>query len=419
MMSPPQAAPGLAPAPVDQPHRAPPAPVGMLAFLALRTLREHRLSLALLLLAIAAGVGFQVPTRANLAGYRDAILDQQVTSGWGHVRVRPRTGERLPDPEKVTAAARAVAGVSEVQPVLLLPGWVTHGDGLSLVTVMGVATAPGQRGPYHLVEGSELSPGDGAGILLGRRLAEKVGARPGDRISLRVLLAAGPGAALDLGGLGKYRLQVRGLMGGDRADGVAVRREWLAQELGDQAAATLLVVNAPSPAIDRARAVAREIERASPAVTATAWLDDSAFVRNTGMAIDAMERAVDAMSLLAVSVPVMALLYIEALQRRRQVSLLAAMGLGTNQIFLAFLFKALIIGAAGVLGGGLLGAGLLAYRHAVPIFSSEDLVIRAALSPEFVLRPMALVFLVTVLAGAYPAWRAARVDPSAMLRRIE
>jgi ABC-type lipoprotein release transport system permease subunit len=419
MLSSPRGAAEIATSPAGEGGRAPPAPLGMLAFLALRTLREHRLSLALLLLAIAAGVGFQVPTRANLAGYRTEILDQQVTSGWGHVRVRPRRGERLRDAEPITAGVRGVPGVREVQPVLMLPGWVAHGAGFSVVTVMGVGAAPGQRGPYQLAEGGDLAPGDATGVLLGRRLAQKLGAKLGDEISLHVLLASQPRLVLDDGAVGTYVLQVRGLMSGERSDGIAVRHELLARELGEDHAATLLVVNGPSASIEQARATAREIERLLPTVTATAWLDDSPFVRNTGLAIDAMERAVDIMSLLAVSIPVMALLYIDALQRRRQISLLAAMGLGTGQIFVVFLLKALLIGAAGVLCGGLLGAGLLAYRHAVPIFASDDFVIRAALSPEFVLRPMVLVFLVTVLAGAYPAWRAARVDPSAMLRRLE
>ncbi|HXU81648.1 MAG TPA: FtsX-like permease family protein [Polyangia bacterium] len=398
-------------------RRAPPAPPGMLVFLALRTLREHRLSLALLLLAIAAGVGFQVPTRGNLAGYRAEILDQQVTSGWGQVRVRPRKGERFRDAAEIIAAIRGVSNVAHVQPVLLLPGSLGRGGSVSVVTVIGVGE--GKARPYRLSAGNDLAPGDEVGVLVGQRLARKLGASPGDEVSLQVLLAARPRLVLDDGGVGNCTLVVRGLMGGERSDAVVVRRALLARELGEEQAATLLVVNAARPSIDGARAIAREIERRLPAVSAAAWLDDSPFLRNTEQAIDAMERAVDVMSLLAVSIPVMALLYIEALQRRRQVSLLSAMGLTSGQVFVVFLLKALLIGAAGVVGGGLLGAGLLAYRHAVPIFASDDFVIRAAFDPVFILRPMLLVFLVTVLAGAYPAWRAARVDPSAMLRRLE
>src|SRR6185436_2708280 len=139
-------------------RRAPPAPPGMLVFLALRTLREHRLSLALLLLAIAAGVGFQVPTRGNLAGYRAEILEQQVTAGWGQVRVRPRKGERFRDAAEIIAAIRGVSDVAHVQPVLLLHGSVGRGGGVSVVTVTGVGA--GQGRPYRLAGGRDLAAGD-------------------------------------------------------------------------------------------------------------------------------------------------------------------------------------------------------------------------------------------------------------------
>jgi hypothetical protein len=45
-------------------------PIGLLLFLAWNALGENRLSLVLLLLAVAIGVGFQIPNRANLAGFR-------------------------------------------------------------------------------------------------------------------------------------------------------------------------------------------------------------------------------------------------------------------------------------------------------------------------------------------------------------
>jgi ABC-type lipoprotein release transport system permease subunit len=69
--------------------------MGLLLFLAWKALGENRLSLLLLLLAVAIGVGFQIPNRANLAGFRDEIMRQEVSSGLGHVRVRPRQGERF------------------------------------------------------------------------------------------------------------------------------------------------------------------------------------------------------------------------------------------------------------------------------------------------------------------------------------
>ena len=48
--------------------------MALLAHLAWRTLGENRVALGLLLLAVGAGVAFQVPNQANLAGYRAELM---------------------------------------------------------------------------------------------------------------------------------------------------------------------------------------------------------------------------------------------------------------------------------------------------------------------------------------------------------
>ena len=127
-------------------------------------------------------------------------------------------------------------------------------------------------------------------------------------------------------------------------------------------------------------------------------------------AIAAVETFVGGMSLAAVSLPVLALLYIDALHRRRQVSLLAAVGFRSSDIFLIHLGKALVIGVIGVLIGGAAGFGLVQYFMANPIYDYEKFVIRPVLEASTFVRPMLLVFLTTVIAGSVPAWQAARVD---------
>ena len=95
--------------------------MGLLAFLAWKALGENRLSLVLRLLALAIGVGLQIPNRANLAGFRDEIIRQEVSSGLGHVRVRPRQGERLEDIADMKARIAHLRSVQAVDPILVLP----------------------------------------------------------------------------------------------------------------------------------------------------------------------------------------------------------------------------------------------------------------------------------------------------------
>jgi len=398
--------------------RAPRAPLELIVFLAWKALGENPVSLMLLLLAVAAGVAFQVPNRANLAGYRAELMQQEVSSGMGHVRVRPRHGERFTDVTDMMARIRALPGVDSVEPILSLPGAINRGGRFVVLGVTGVDPAAAKR-PYERTAGADLRPGDNRGILLGERLARRLGAGIGDDVDVQVLLANRPRLLLDDQGLGTYTLTVRGLVGFAATDSAFVDWSFLAAETGDDHAASVLLVRARSSELAASRQIAGAIERAFPGASAQSWLDDSRYLRSAVRAIEAVESIAGGMSLIGVSIPVLALLYIDALHRRRQVSLLSAIGYRGPEIFWIFFTKALLVGVAGVLLGAALGGGIVRYFVAHPIYDYERFVIRPALDARNLISPMVMVLVVTVLAGSLPAWQAARVDPSDTLRRIE
>ena len=61
---------------------------------------------------------------------------------------------------------------------------------------------------------------------------------------------------------------------------------------------------------------------------------------------------------------------------------------------------------------------LVRYFEAFPIFRSPDFVLRPMVTAWAFLWPASVVLAATLLAGVYPAWRAARVDPVGALRGI-
>jgi lipoprotein-releasing system permease protein len=394
------------------------APVRLLAFLALSALREHPFTLLLLLLAVAAGVGFQVPNVANVAGYRAEILRQEVGFGTGHVRVRPRNGNRFQDVGPILERLRAIDGVVAAEPVLFLPAATRNGARFSLTQIVGVEPR-GARRPYEIQQGQDLDPTDEKGVVVGTRLAKTLGATIGDDIELDVLLATRPRLVLDDGGVGHYTVTVRGLVGLNAVDKIFINRRLLAAELGEEGAASVVVVFARDASLPLARGIAQATEEALPSVTALSWFDDSGSLRGVIGAMDVIANVTGFMTIVAVGMPVLALLYIDALNRRRQVSLLVAMGFRSREIFWIFLGKAALIGIAGALLGLLIGGGLLAYFTAHPLFNWERFVLRPVVTVGGMLWPALLVLAATVIAGSYPAWRAARVDPSPTLRRIE
>ena len=223
-----------------RPRRGPPgkrqraaASPGLLLFLAWKAFGENGLSLLLLLLAVAVGVGFQIPNRANLAGFRDEIMRQEVSSGLGHVRVRPRQGERFIDVADMLASIARLPSVKAVEPILVLPGAIKKGGHLVVLGVTGVNAAASQH-PYERTAGADLAPGDDHGALLGERLAKKLGVKVGDEVDVQVLLSSRPRLVLDDGGMGNYTLTVRGLVGFAALDSVFVDWRFLASETGDE-----------------------------------------------------------------------------------------------------------------------------------------------------------------------------------------
>jgi len=384
-------------------------------FLARRGLLESRFATALMIVAIAIGIGFQVPSTANLQGYRAELLAQSLDSGFGDVRVRKQGGLYVSDADVLASRFSRLPRVIEATPVVGAVAQARANGRSSSLTVIGVEPRARYH-PYRVVSGQPLDDSNDA-VLLGVSLAERLGVAVGDRVELRVLLSAYPRLVLDDDGYGVYSLLVRGTVGFGASDGAFVSRSFLAGELGDEHLASSILVHTPNH--EDASTVAFEVAQIVPSLLVRAWADDSPYLRSSVRAVETLARASWAMGVLAVGIPVLALLYISTLNRRRQIGLLTAMGFSRLDLFTTFLLQALILGLAGALSGGLVAVALVRYLIRHPVFDWQAFVIRPVLSVHDLALTMSVVLLTAVAAGTYPAWRAARLDPSPILRGIE
>lgn len=395
------------------------APLGLLLHLALRGLREDRLVVALLVAAVMAGMGFQVPITANLVGYRSELLAQGLSGGFGEVRLRPRGGGRFPDGEALAARVRAQAPGAVVLPLLTLPGAVGREGRFHGAPVTGMDQTAARR-PFRLVAGAPVSRGDERGVVLGAALAARLGVKVGDPVELRFLAGAVTQTLLDPGELGRHTATVRGLSAGAFGlcgqDAVLVDRAFLAGATALGEAADLLVVYSDAPAT--AAELAARLEAAFPEASVKPWSVDSGFLRAAVEAVTAVTAVTSSMTVLAVLIPVWALLHIHVLRRRREIGLLRALGFARGEVFVVYLLQALLVGLAGVALGALLGYALVAWFRGHPIFAMDDFVLRPVLSPQAFLSPALLVLATTLAAGVLPALGAARVDPARTLRGL-
>jgi ABC-type lipoprotein release transport system permease subunit len=291
----------------------------------------------------------------------------------------------------------------------MVPGAVSFGGRGEGAPVIATDRAAPMR-PYRLMQGA--LPDDG-GLVLGSTLAARIGARLGDRVRFSLLLTSGVPAHFDF--------VVRGIAGGAFGghDAIFVDRAFLNRQTSSPHAASILFVHSDDHHPDAGRSLAALIGRLHPEVQARGWADDSAYLSSAVGSLRAVSAISHSMVVAAVAIPVLALLYIATLQRRREVGVLAAIGFSRREVFWIFLFKALLVALAGGLLGALVGVGLVRWFQLHPIFEYQGFIIRPRMSLDCFLKPMSVVLSATVLAGVYPAWRASRVEPAPVLKGME
>lgn len=387
----------------------------VIVFLAQRGLVESVFSTSLLVVAVAVGVGFQLPSSANLQGFRAELLAQSLDSGSGDVRVRPRRGAFLQNADALAIELSKNPLVQEATAVVGAMAEVRFNNTANNFTVVGV-DPEARFHPYRVISGESLDESDDS-LLLGISVAKRLAVQIGDQIELRVLLSPRPRLVLDDGGYGVYTMTVRGLVGFGASDGAFVPRRFLSEELGDESVASAVFVHLHSH--NDAAVVAAELTKRYPELESRAWIDDSPYLRSTVAAVETLGSIAWLMGILASGIPLLALLYINTLHRRRQIGLLSAMGFSRADVFVLFMAQAIMLAVAGCFVGTLIATAIIKYSLNHPVFDWQSFVIRPQLLFRDLSMTLFIVLLTSVAAGTYPAWRASRVNPSKILRGIE
>jgi len=149
-------------------------------------------------------------------------------------------------------------------------------------------------------------------------------------------------------------------------------------------------------------------------------LDQMAEIRLAFLFLNSFLATIGGISLLVAAMMIINTLVMAVLERTREIGLLKAMGATDLDVMRLFLSEAGIIGLLGGVGGLLLG-WLVA--KATNMIANYQLTRLGEIEIDFVAFPLWLIFgglafglIVSLLAGSYPARRAARVDPVVALR---
>lgn len=437
MTAPDRAPPGRTP-----PGRTPPDRTPLAWTVAWRFLRGRRSRLLggtarAALAATALGVTAMVIAMALMTGYRQD-LRRKLVEGNAPVVIQPLLAGLEPLSAESVSRLEDVPGVARVSRIAYGQGTLTApspeggsagsggADGVE-VTLRGVepvASSGGEgTGRLAATAGQLAASADGVpGAVLGAELAHKLGVAEGDRLRLVIL------------GLedGRPRFRYRTIrVGGTFSVGFAeFDSTWVLVDRGLVAAAGPLDLwEVALTGEDADGTAAREVVAAAQEVLGPDW-----FVADWRLANRELFTALELQQLvlflvlglivLVSTFNVASTLVVLVRERMRDIGVLSALGLAPGRLRAVFLLYGAVLGTAGVALGVALGgtAAWLLTRFELIRFDADVAAIYFIDAVSFRVRGLDLAAIVAfsltvnLLACAVPAWRAARVDPSAALR---
>lgn len=381
------------------------------------------------LLGIALGVGTLIVVLAVMGGFREELLGRVLGIN-GHLTVQSGPSG-LNDFDGMVGRLREVPGVTSVTPAVI--GQVmASGNG-----VAGGAMVRGQRiedlrartaVSEHVIAGSLDDLGED-GVAIGSRMAQRMGLRIGDAITL----ISPQGEATAFGTMPRivgYPVRAIFEVGMFEYDSSIVFMSFaLAQGFFNQpgrASEIEVMVQEPEQ-VDRYRAPVQE------AVGLGGYVLDWQQTNRSFFNALQVERNVMflilALIILVAAFNIISGLIILVRSKSRDVAILRTMGATRGAIMRIFFLTGATIGVLGTLTGFVLGTAFAANIESIrqilqmltgtELFSAEIYFLStlpAKIDPMDVASVVLMALALSLLATLYPSWRAARLDPVEALR---
>jgi putative ABC transport system permease protein len=363
-------------------------------------------------------------------GSYDSIINQFTRTRLGQIQIhaagyldKPTLYKTIPDPARIEPLLDRTRGVESWAPRVYAAGLASLGDKTAGVQIIGVDPEREERTTRiarMIVRGSPLTGPEARQALVGRGLADILGARPGDDI---VLLSQGAD-----GSIAEDQFALAGVVstGDDVTDRTAfylplhTAQDYLV--LDDRVHEIAVVI----AKLGQARAISAELGAAigDRTVAVEPW---QVFAKSFYQAMKADKAGMWVMLLvivIIVAVGVLNTVLMAVLERRREYGLLKALGTKPGRIvrlvLLEVLFLSILAGLAGAAVG--LGANAVLSRHGIKFGSGLTYggMVFDTMTSEINLRsfiiPAITVVLCAVVVSLVPAIKAARTEPARTMR---
>jgi lipoprotein-releasing system permease protein len=396
---------------------------------AVRFLTEGRFQSLLIIVGVAAGVavvayisalitGLQRNTLEKTLGAQAHVsvspLDERVTPAlppqagtvrWSDTQARAQRLQTITNWQAIATLLAQRPGVAAVSPMTSGAALAQRGEATRAIALSGVELSRYDRIvnlKAKLVAGQlTLSPGE---AIIGQTLAEDLGVRVGDRITVVINERRETVRLTGLVDLGIKDLNRRmvlvplrsaqtllNLPGGVTQIDLRLDDVWTAQTL--------------------AQGLARELPN-----KVESWQEANAQLVSALRAQSVSTAVIRTVVMLVVVLGIASVLVVSVVQKQREIGILRAMGTTRGQILRVFLLQGVLVAALGSLLGVLLAVGLIAGFTAF-VKGSDGLPLFAiTLPPAMALQIVLVTSVAGVLAAVAPARRAAYMDPAQAIR---
>lgn len=391
--------------------------------LAMRNLRRNASRTLVALITVASGI-----TAFLLAGgFIEWTLlegrESTIRSQLGHTQiVRPGYYERgiadpysflLPANSKEQSLIEQLPGVVSFTPRLAFNGLISRED--TTLAFSGEGIDPVREKPISsriaIQQGNDLETIDERKVLLGEGLAASLGAKPGDMVVLLVSTPNGNANALELTVAGTFSTITK------EYDDYALRIPIpLARKLMrvDGATSWVVLLESTDLSLNFAESLRRQLSPREFEVIH--WLELADFYQKTSALLTKQVNVAKVIIGLIIILTISNTLTMSVFERTTEIGTSLAIGLNSTLVMRLFVLEGILIGIFGGLLG--LGVGIIA-AHAISAIGipmppspgmAHGFIAQIAITPELAFDAFALAFITTLLASAFPAWKAGRLN---------
>ncbi len=391
--------------------------------LALRNLGRNRKRATVAVLTVASGVIAFLLAGGFIAWIFEDMREATIRSQLGHAQiVRPGFFDKgIADPYAFLLPAQAdelhaltvLPGVVSIAPRLVLSGLISRGDTTLSFAGEGIEPALekhiGSR--INILSGNNLANATDKQALLGEGLAKSLDAKPGDTVVLLTTTAGGSASAIELTVAGIFATITK------EYDDTAIRLPLaMARKLMRVEGATSWVV-----LLDEHNRTTRFVETARASLPAgkfevVPWTQLADFYNKTVVLFSKQVNVMKVIIGLIIILTITNTLTMTVLERTTEIGTSLALGMRRGIMMRQFIVEGALIGVLGGLLGVVAGYLLALAISAIgipmppPPGMAHGYVGQIVITSDLALDAIMLALVTTLLASAFPAWKAGRMN---------